>query len=250
MSRWPDHIAAHTTHARRGSVKNAFTYSMDYVLIDPAAIRGPMLFSRNGFNLTSVLDRNHGGKRGSGRGVSWAEDMLDRAGAPFDRGRILLLTQPTLLGKVFNPVSFWLAYQGDSLTAVIAEVNNTFGERHSYLCHLPEFAPIGPSDTLTASKLFHVSPFQEVNGRYSFRFDIREDRIAIRIDHENNGKGVIATLSGPRRPLTNRALIWGALRRPTGAVRTIALIYWQALRLKLKGAPFRRRPAPPQQEIS
>ena len=248
MSRWPDHISGHTTHARRGSVKNAFTYSIDFVLIDPAARQGPALFSRNGFNLASVNDRNHGGKRGVGKGVAWAEAHLREAGVPFES--VLLLTQPALLGKVFNPVSFWLAYQATDLVAVIAEVNNTFGERHSYLCHLPDFSPITASDTLNADKHFHVSPFQQVSGGYSFRFDITAERIAIRIQHENGDEGVVATLCGARRPLTNRALIGAALRRPIAPLRTLGLIYWQAAKLKLKGAPFRRRPTPPQQEIS
>lgn len=248
MSRWPDHIEGSTTHARRGEVKNAFTYSIDFVLIDPQSSSGPALFSRNRFNLASVADKNHGGKRGAGSGVVWAEQVF--TGAKVPHKNILLLTQPTFLGKVFNPVSFWLAYDGTDLTAVIAEVNNTFGERHSYLCHLPGFAPIKASDTLSADKLFHVSPFQQVSGGYRFRFDIRDDRIAIRIAHENGPDGVVATLSGNRRPLTNRALVIGALRRPLAPLRTIGLIYWQAAKLKLKGAPFRRRPAPPQQEIS
>ena len=248
MTRWPDHIAGSTTHARRGSVRNAFTYSIDFVMIDPRTTRGPMLFSRNGFNLASVRDKNHGGKRGEGRGLAWAEEHFIAAKAPFDR--VLLLTQPTFLGKVFNPVSFWLAYCDDDLTAVIAEVNNTFGERHSYLCHLPGFTPITAADTLTAEKLFHVSPFQKVSGGYSFRFDIRADQINIRIAHENGSEGVIATLNGARRPLTNRAILTGVLRRPIAPLRTLGLIYWQAAKLKLKGAPFRRRPTPPQQEIS
>lgn len=248
MTRWPDHIAGTTTHARRGIVKNAFTYSIDYVLIDPNATCGPMLFSRNGFNLAAVHDKNHGGKRGEGRGLPWAEEQFDSAATPFDR--ILLLTQPSFMGKVFNPVSFWLAYRGNDLMAVIAEVNNTFGERHSYLCHLTGFAPITARDTLRAEKLFHVSPFQNVSGGYSFRFDIRADQINIRITHENGVEGVIATLSGQRRPLTSHAIVAGALRRPVAPLRTLGLIYWQAAKLKLKGAPFRRRPAPPQQEIS
>jgi len=61
---------------------------------------------------------------------------------------------------------------------------------------------------------------------------------------------VIATLTGPRRPLTNRALLLASLRRPAGTMRTVALIYWQALKLKLKGATYRSRPTPPEHEIS
>ena len=250
MSLWPEHIAGFTTHARRGAIRNAFRYGVDYVLIDPRAKSGPILFSRNRFNLFSVRDRDHGGTRGRGQGIAWAEGVFGRAGLDTGTIDILLLTQPGFLGYVFNPVSFWLAMEGDVLRAVIAEVNNTFGDRHSYLCYRDGFAPIGPDTPLEARKIFHVSPFQDVAGGYRFNFDIRPDRITIRIAHENGSEGVIATLGGPRCALSNRSILRAALRRPLGALRTIALIYWQALILKLKGAVYRGRPAPPEQEVS
>lgn len=245
-----EHIAGTTGHARRGDISNAFRYGVDYVLIDPEAKGGPRLFSRNRFNLFSVMDRHHGGARGRGRGVVWAREVLARAGLDPDGVQILLLTQPGFLGYVFNPVSFWLAMRGGTLRAVIAEVNNTFGDRHSYLCHRAGFAAITRETELTSRKIFHVSPFQDVEGAYRFHFDIRADRIAIRIEHENGRQGVVATLQGVRRPLTDRSILWAALRRPFGALRTITLIHWQALRLKLKGARYRSRPAPPRQEVS
>ena len=98
--------------------------------------------------------------------------------------------------------------------------------------------------------MFHVSPFQQVAGVYQFRFAIDADRIAIRIRHENGAQGVVATLTGARVPMTSGALMATVLRRPFSTFRTITLIHWQALRLKLKGAPFRPRPVPPVEEIS
>jgi uncharacterized protein len=245
---WPQHVRGSTTHARRGQISNAFTYGVDYLLIDPVSDQGPALFSRNRWNLTSVRDRDHGGERGRGRGLPWAQEVF--AGAGLRDARILLLTQPGFLGYIFNPVSFWLAYRGEDLCAVIAEVNNTFGDRHSYLCHLPGFAPITASARMTAQKVFHVSPFQDVAGEYEFAFDIGAARLAIRILHRNGDKGVIATLTGARERLTNRSILGACLRRPLGALRTITLIHWQALKLKLKGAVFRPRPTPPKHEVS
>ena len=105
-------------------------------------------------------------------------------------------------------------------------------------------------DQLQAQKIFHVSPFQEIGGHYQFNFDISHKRIAIRIAHKNGAEGVIATLVGDRTPLTNRGLLSALLRRPVGAMRVIALIHWQALWLKLKGAPYKPRPTPPEQEVS
>lgn len=242
-------IKGRTVHARRGAVGHVFRYSVDYVLIDPDDAETPALFSRNRFNLFAVHDRNHGGARGKGQGARWARAQFAQAGLsdPYD---LRLLTQPSFLGYLFNPVSFWIAQRQGDLLAVIAEVNNTFGDRHSYLCHHPGFAPIQPGHRITAQKLMHVSPFQQIAGLYHFNFTIAPDKIAIRIYQENGDEGVIATFNGDAQALTSAAVLWSSICRPFGALRTIALIYWQALRLKLKGASYRTRPSPPTQEVS
>ncbi|MCL3881872.1 DUF1365 domain-containing protein [Marivita sp. GX14005] len=246
-----DHIAGHTYHGRKGALDNAFRYSIDYVLLDAEAEpRTPLLFSRNSGNLSSLQDRDHGGPPGDGRGAIWAREVLEahqvRAG-----GKLLLLAQPRMLGHVFNPVSFWLAHdEASELIAVIAEVTNTFGDRHSYLCSKPGNSPIGPSDRLSATKVFHVSPFQPVGGGYEFRFDIRPDRIGIWIDYTRGKGGLIATLTGPRKPITNGSILRALLRRPFGSRRVLALIHWQALKLWWKGARYRERPEPPVEDVS
>lgn len=247
----PQHLPATTTHARRGAIDNVFRYDVDFVLLDPESRSGPLLFSRNRWNLASVHDRSHGGPLRQGRGAGWARAVLAEAGFSMDGGRqLLLLTQPRFLGMVFNPVSFWLAFEGDDLRAVIAEVSTPFGDRHSYLCRRPGFAPITRETPITAPKRLHVSPFQQVAGAYDFSFHVSDDRVAIRILHRNGAEGVVATLAGSRRPLTNRAILTASLRRPLGAVRTLSLIYWQALVLKLKGARYRTRPEPPAEEVT
>jgi hypothetical protein len=246
-----DHIAGHTYHGRRGAVENAFRYSIDYVLCDPEAeLRLPTLFGRNRGNLMSLQDGDHGGPPGKGRGAPWVRDVLAEAGVT-GVARIELLAQPRVLGHVFNPVSFWLCRDAEErLIAVIPEVTNTYGDRHSYLCHHDDLRPIGPQDQLSARKLLHVSPFQPIEGGYQFRFDIQADRIGIWIDYRAGNGGLIATLTGPRRRLTNGAILRAMLRRPLGARRVLALIHWQALKLWWKGATFRSRPLPPGEEIS
>lgn len=246
-----EHIAGHTWHGRKGEVKNAFRYGVDYVLLDAeATVEGPSLFARNRAGLTSLQDRDHGGAPKKGRGAAWVREVLARYQLPFD-GCIRLLTQPRVLGHVFNPVSFWLVHdRKERLCAVIAEVTNTFGDRHCYLCHTPDLSPIRAEDRITAQKVFHVSPFQPVSGGYTFRFDIREDRIGIWIDLETENGGVMATLTGPRAPLTNRAILGFLFRRPLGARRVLGLIHWQALRLWWKGATYRARPTPPESEVT
>jgi uncharacterized protein len=245
------HLRGETFHGRRGVVGNRFRYGIDYVLLDPA-LGGPFpaLFSRNRANLTSVRDRDHGGAPGKGRGLDWVHEVL----ANHDLARpdqIRLLTQPRVLGHVFNPVSFWLGQDNDgTLRWVIAEVSNTFGDRHSYLCHHVDLRPIRPEDRLTAQKIFHVSPFQPVEGDYVFRFDIGADKIGIWIDYVTQSGGVLATLTGHLKPLTSWGILGACLRRPLGSRRVLALIHWQALKLYMKGAGYRTRPEPPREEVS
>jgi uncharacterized protein len=243
-----EHIRGETYHGRKGAVTNQFRYGVDYVLLDPEQAKGPHLFSRNRGNLTSLHDMDHGGLPGKGQGVAWARQVL--ADHQLTTDKIQLLAQPRVLGHVFNPVSFWLCWNADALTAVIAEVTNTYGERHSYLCAHPHGAPIQPDDTLQATKIFYVSPFQPVDGRYDFRFDIRADRIGIWINYTSEKGGVFTNLIGPRLPLTNWGILKACLRRPFGSRRVLALIHWQALKLAIKGAKFRTRPTPPTEEVT
>lgn len=250
MTTCVEHIRGITFHGRKGAIDNAFTYSVDYVLLDAeAGPRAPRLFARNRRGLFSLRDQDHGGAPGAGRGSGWVREVLKDT--PFDIARIDLLAQPRVLGHVFNPVSFWLIHDGDdALRAVIAEVTNTYGDRHSYLCQKDDFAPITREDTLQSTKIFHVSPFQPVEGGYTFRFDINAERIGIWIDYTAGNGGLLATLTGKRAPLTNRSILGAMFRRPLGSRRVLGLIHWQALKLWWKGAAFRSRPEPPSREVS
>ncbi|MGR3434581.1 MAG: DUF1365 domain-containing protein [Shimia sp.] len=247
-----EHIPGQTFHGRRGDTKNAFRYGIDYVLLDPEAtrLRVPRLFGRNRRGLASLWDVDHGGAPHEGRGAAWLREVLAAHGLEAE-GRLLLMAQPRVLGHVFNPVSFWLCHDAeDRLRVVVAEVTNTFGDRHSYLCARPDGAPIAATDELHAAKVMHVSPFQPIEGGYAFRFDIRPDRVGIWIDYKRGNSGLIATLTGPRRPLTSWGLVRAALRRPLGSRRVLALIHWQALKLWWKGVAYRGRPTPPAQDVS
>jgi hypothetical protein len=243
------HLRGVTFHGRKGPVRNSFRYGVDYVWADEGAA-GPRLFGRNRAGLMSLWDRDHGGTPGQGTGAVWVRQVLADHG--FDApARLSLLAQPRVLGHVFNPVSFWLAHDGaGALRVVVAEVTNTYGDRHSYLCHRDDRGPLGPDDTVVARKIFHVSPFQPVAGTYRFRFDIRPDRVGIWIDYDTPGGGVFTNLIGPVAPLTTAGILWAGLRRPFGSRRVLALIHWQALRLWWKGAAFQNRPEPPADEVT
>ncbi|MGR3617258.1 MAG: DUF1365 domain-containing protein [Paracoccaceae bacterium] len=244
-----EHIQAQTYHMRRGSLKNAFTYGVDYVLTDlgPTA---PYLISRNSFNLWSLWDYRHGGTRDDGQGVEWFRSILEERGLETENAQLFLLTQPSFLWFHFNPVSFWIAVIDGLPLAFVAEVNSTFGQRHCYFCARNGFAPIRKDDTLIAEKLMHVSPFQKIAGHYQFNFGMTGDKFDIRISFQNDNHGVLATLVGARIPATSKSLAWAAIRRPLGAARVLMLIHWQAAILYLKRAPFLKKQLPPKQLIS
>lgn len=253
MSASIDHVAGETFHGRKGAVENAFRYGIDYVMLDAEGdARGPALFGRNRAGFFSLWDRDHGGKPKAGNGAPWAREVLAAHGlTDVADGKLMLLAQPRVLGHVFNPVSFWLAQDRQGrLRAVIAEVSNTFGDRHSYLCAHHDHRPISREDTLTAQKIFHVSPFQPIEGGYAFRFDIRPDRVGIWIQFTTGNEGLYATLTGPRAELTTGSMLRAALRRPFGSRRVLGLIHWQAVKLWWKGARYRVRPDPPAEDVS
>jgi uncharacterized protein len=93
-------------------------------------------------------------------------NLLHKEGIDDATGEVWLQAFPRVLGHAFKPVSFWYAHRADgSLAAIVAEVNNTFGERHCYLLPEPQYG-----QTMLAHKVFHVSPFCDVQGEYRFRF--------------------------------------------------------------------------------
>ncbi|MGC1505904.1 MAG: DUF1365 domain-containing protein [Sulfitobacter sp.] len=246
MTKTIDHIAGQTFHGRKGAVTNAFRYSIDYVLCDAEAeLQTPALFGRNTGGVASLQDVDHGGAPKHGAGAKWVRQVLQEHQITGVE-QIEILAQPRIMGHVFNPVSFWLCRdRHGALITVIAEVSNTYGDRHCYLCAHPDQRPIAPTDEITATKIFHVSPFQPVEGRYGFRFDITDEKVGIWIDYTAGSGGLIATLTGKRQSLSNIGVLKVMLRRPFGSRRVLALIHWQAAKLWWKGAGFRNRPEPP-----
>jgi uncharacterized protein len=243
----PQLVHARVHHARRGGARNAFTYGADYVLA-PMSRRSspcPGLFARNGFGVFALLDRDHG--LGKGDAAAWARDVAREAGfSEAPGGELWLLTQPRLLGFVFNPVSFWFFTDAaGAARAVLAEVNNTAGERRAYFCQRPDHAPLRAEDRLSIDKTMYVSPFQHEAGRYDFRFDWRDEAVGVRIAFRDAaGGGLLATLEGARAPMGWGRLLLSLMRFPFGSLRVVGLIFWQALKLRLKGERFRTHVKP------
>jgi DUF1365 family protein len=179
--------------------------------------------------------------------------LLHAEGITDADGEVWLQTYPRVLGYVFKPVSFWHCERADgSLAAIVAEVNNTFGERHCYLLAGEQLAY---GRDLQARKVFHVSPFSHIVGGYRFRF-MRSatpdgERCVARIDHEDADGALLQTsLSGRLSPLTRasaRAAFFGV---PMMSFGVIARIHWQALRVWAKRVPYVKKPPPPEHFVT
>ena len=234
-------------HHRLRPADNAFAYRSYFLLLPMRALRATpsQALVRNRFGLLAFHDRDHGD--GDVDALAWIEALLAGEGITDADGEIWLQTYPRVLGYVFKPVSLWYCQRADgTLAAVVAEVNNTFGERHCYLLAGPELAW---GREQRATKVFHVSPFSAIEGHYRFRFlrSIDGARIVVRIDHHDGAGALLQTsLSGHLQPLTAASARRAFFGMPLMSFGVIARIHWQALRVWLKRVPFRKKPNPPQ----
>lgn len=234
-------------HHRLVPKVHRFRYRVLSLLLDldeiDALDRHLRLFSRNRFNLFSFHDRDHG----SGHGEDLKSDIvrtLADAGVDLGKGRISLLCYPRILGYVFNPLSVYYCQDGDNrLRAILYEVSNTFGQRHSYLL------PVDDGDEPVRhaiDKGFYVSPFMPMDCRYHFRMQPPGNRVGVHIEQTRDGACIfVASFTGRREPLTDRSLLRAWFAHPLMTFKVIAGIHWEALRLWLKGLRLQPRPAPP-----
>ncbi|MFH5210460.1 DUF1365 domain-containing protein [Antrihabitans spumae] len=161
------------------------------------------------------------------------EAFLASEGVAFRGGRITALLNARVLGHVFNPLSvFWCRDDDGVLRWVIAEVHNTYGERHPYLLELDG---AGRAQT---DKQFYVSPFNEVDGRYDMSVPEPEAELAVRITLRRDGRApFVATMRGRRLPATTRTVVRAQLRTPLAPLVVSARIRKQGIWLWARGLP-------------
>jgi len=246
--------SAEVMHRRLTTAQYRFRYRIFSVLLDidrlGQAAASTRLFSLNRFNLLSFHSADHL-PPGETDMRAWAERVLAGGGIDGRRLRIRLLCFPRLLGWVFNPLSLWYCETPDGRpAAVIAEVRNTFGERHCYLLK-PQREEAGWPLRQRHPKEFHVSPFIGMQAEYDFRLSRPDERLGVLIrEYEGERLMLVASQTGVRRPFTDQQLLSQVLRVPLQTLKILAAIHWQALKIWAQGARFHRKPAPPIKEVS
>jgi len=226
-------------HTRHRPQRNAFAYPTYFLMLPMRSLRqhGPGALARNRRAALSFNDADHGDGRADS--LQWLDELLQQHGIDDAQGEVWLHTYPRVLGYTFKPVSFWYCHR-----------NNTFGERHCYLLDAPHYG-----QPCEASKVFHVSPFCPVRGRYRFVFmraDGATPRTVARIDYFDDTHGdhsdqplLNTSVSGELQPLNARSLRRALWSYPAMTFGVVARIHWQAVRLWIKRAPFFRQPPAP-----
>ena len=233
-------------HRRHAPVEHDFTYRHSMVLLDlaelPELFDGHPLYSARGIALARFRRGDHMGDPQRPLDAC-VRDLVEERTGTRPQGPVRLLTTLRMLGHSFNPVSFYYCYEagGQRVQAVVAQVTNTpWRETHCYVLRRDGFSVMRD----TVDKVFHVSPFMGMEGRYDWRVTEPDGRLLVHID-ERDAEGdrlFDATLSLERRALSRSRLTRTLLRFPATSIRVLVLIYWNALRLKLKGAPYHPHP--------
>ncbi|MCX2863961.1 DUF1365 domain-containing protein [Paucibacter sp. PLA-PC-4] len=236
-------------HGRLRPRPHRFSYASYFLMLPMRKLSTNVCeaLNRNSWGWLSFHDADHGD--GGTDALAWLDRLLASEGITDADGEVWLHCFPRVLGYAFKPVSFWYCHRTDeSLAAIVVEVNNTFGERHCYLLSGPEMAY---GRELSAAKVFHVSPFCRVEGRYRFRFLHTGLRTVARIEHEDEQGPLLTTsISGQLQPLTNASARAAFFAHPAFSLMLMARIHWQALRLWLKRTPFFGKPAAPTQFLT
>jgi DUF1365 family protein len=219
-------------HSRRAPLTNSFRYRTYLWLVDlddlprPA---GPLRL------LASFRSRDHLGDPGQPIRAN-VDAFLRARGIDLGGGRVLMLAHARVLGYVFNPLTvYWCHRQDGSLACVIAEVHNTYGQRHAYLLHTDD------SGRGRAPKEFYVSPFYPVDGSYRMSLPRPGERLALAVVLDRpDGSHFAATVRGTAVPASRRALLAAAARHPWSTAAVSVRIRRQGIALYLRGL----RPAP------
>ncbi|MFD9728503.1 DUF1365 domain-containing protein [Streptomyces sp. NPDC059072] len=174
--------------------------------------------------------------------------FLAARGIDLDGGRVTMLAHARVFGFVFNPLSvYWCHDRSGALVCVVAEVHNTYGERHCYLLRTDDSggteADVEAGAEVEVDKEFYVSPFFAVEGHYRMRLPLPDERLRLTVHLENeDGRAFTAVVRGRRRPATVPALLSAAVRRPWSTAAVWVGIRRHGLHLLMRRLPVQPRP--------
>lgn len=232
-------------HDRFAPTPHGFSYRLLLLALDLGQVAGGnWLFGRNRPALLSLWDKDH--LDGSGAPLEEQVAAIMAAnGLAHDGGRITLLCQPRVLGHVFNPISTYYVHRQDgSLSAVLYEVNNTFGERHSYL--FPVEAGAGEVLRHGCDKVFHVSPFMSLDLAYDFRVTAPAGAFRLDIDiRRGEAPMLTARMTGKARPFNAGSVLKLLAAGRLFPLKVLGAIHWEAIHLWRKRVGFWRQPEAP-----
>jgi DUF1365 family protein len=243
----------HVTHVRHRPKHHRLAYRIFSLLLDLDELgeldRRLHLFSVDRFNLFSFHRRDRGDRSGPDLRSQVERSMLE-CGLEPDGGPIRLVTMPRVLGFAFNPLSIFFCYgRNGGVRAILWEVDNTFGERHAYM--IPVEHMDGAEIVQCCDKAFFVSPFMDMDLHYKFRVLAPADTLSVHIDtFDREGLVLTARHLARRIELTDQALLHAFLSIPLLALKVVAGIYWEALKIRMKGIRLRTRPRPPEAPVS
>lgn len=237
----------HVWHRRFRPVEHAFEMPLFLLYLDLDEIdevfRGRWLWSASRPALARFRREDHLGdpRVPLARAV---RDVVEERTGRRPAGPIRLLTHLRYAGYGMNPVSFHYCFEpnGRDLAAIVADVTNTpWRERHVYV--LPVAAPARRL-RFASRKQFHVSPFHPMELDYRWSFLVPGASLHVRIETEDATRAPLfdAVLALRRREITTASLARVLVRHPLMTARVAAGIYWQALRLHRKGAPYHPHP--------
>jgi uncharacterized protein len=233
-------------HRRGSPVSHHFSYRVYNLFVDlddlPGLSKRLRFFSYNRFNLFSVSDRDHGSGDGTSiRDHVWS--LVEKSSAAAQVTRICMFCYPGVLGYVFNPLTVYFGFdKAGTVVLAVYEVNNTFGQRHSYVM---------PIDVQHCAKQLYVSPFNPVDGSYRFRIETPAERIKLTIALVKDRQPCFkAWFHGTRTPLSDATLLRSFFSLPLQPLKVMAGIHFEAARLWLKGLRISPRPNPPGEPAS
>jgi len=244
----------HVSHERKIPTRNAFRYGVYFLYADLAELDALdarlRLFGHNHAALVSFHDRDHGPRDGSPL-RPWIDALLADAGIDLTGGSVRILAFPRVLGFKFYPVSVWYCFDAGGVpVAVLAEVQNTFRQHHNYLLH-NSGEPFSFGSKTEKRKVFHVSPFIEMDAHYEFRLSEPADKLSVGIyDYVKGPLLLVASVSLSARELTDKALAKAVLRYGPMSLRAWLLIHFQALRIVAKRIKYIPKGPLPEKETT